>query len=131
MVFTTLRVRGIDFPVDTFLSERQLEVSTVWRRGEPTRTGRPHEDSGFNIAQPDADSWVIALPVVRAFLESQSELLDDLHTHGVEVILDLGVTAGEEKSYAPSLDFPPDLLAQFAARGVTLCVSAYPTSDEA
>jgi hypothetical protein len=130
MVFTTLRVRGADFPVDAFLRERRLQVSAVWRKGEPMRGGHVFEDSGFNISLPDAESWAMALPAVRAFLESERTLLEHLHALALQSVLDVGVSVGEERSYAPSLEFPHDVLAQLAAHGVSLCVSAYPTSDE-
>jgi hypothetical protein len=130
MVFSTLRVQGTDFPVDSFLRGRSLEVSAVWHKGEPRRAGRTHEDSGFNLHLPDAESWIAALPTVQAFLESERQTFDSLRSLGVEAVLDIGVTVGEEKSYAPSIEFPRDFLAQLVALGMKLNVSAYPTSEQ-
>ena len=130
MIFTVLRVQGSDFAVDTFLNGRRLDVSAVWHKGQPSRRGSNHDDSGFNVSLPDAESWVAALTSVREFLESERELFDDLRSFGVRAILDIGVTVGKDRSYAPSIEIPNDVLSNLVALGVGLNVSAYPTSDE-
>src|SRR6266545_1723610 len=117
MIFTVLRVSGSDFLVDTFLDARRVDLSSVWHRGESSRRGS-HQTSGFTVALPDAASWKVALPAIRAFLNSERKLLEDLRKLDVDTVLDIGVTVGEEESYAPSLQFPKDALEQLAALGV-------------
>jgi len=89
MIFTVLRVSGSNFPVDAFLVGRHLELALVWHRGEPSRTGR-HETSGFNLALPDVDSWKVALPAIRAFLNTNGQLFEDLRKSEAEAVLDIG-----------------------------------------
>ena len=72
MLFMNLRAYGPDFSVDDFLAEHRLDLSSIWRKGDDRRSGRKHEDSGFDIGFPDAASRVVGLPVIRAFLDSNS-----------------------------------------------------------
>lgn len=130
MVFIVIRISGNDFAVDDFLESRNLEVDAVWRKGDVTFRGRVMDDSGFNLSLPDAESWVQALPSVHSFLRAERELFRELLGQNVKMELDIGVTVGEEKSFAPSLQFPADFLTDLVSAGVTLNVSAYPTSDE-
>jgi hypothetical protein len=130
MVFVVIRVSGADFAVDGFLAERDLAINSVWHKGETSLRGRLLDESGFNLALPDAESWVEALPLVHSFLQSERDLFRDLSELNVEMELDIGVTVGEEKSFAPSLQFPIDFLAELISCGIYLNVSAYPTSDE-
>src|SRR5688572_31628015 len=130
MVFTVLRASGSDFEVDRFLSDQQLDACSVWRKGEPRRSGSTHADSGFNLALPQADSWVTALSYLRDFIKVHAGLLKDLQSLGVGAELDIGIAVGEERSYAPSITVPNDVLTELSALGLTLMVSAYPTSDD-
>lgn len=130
MVFIVIRVSGPEFPVDEFLRSRDLEVDAIWRKGEISRKGRPLDESGFNLSLPDFDSWVQALPLVHSFLLNQKELFRELVSLNLSMVMDIGVTVGEEKSFAPSLEFPVKFLSDLASYGVILNVSAYPTSDE-
>ena len=116
--------------MEEFLAEHRLDVRSIWRKGDDRRSGRKHEDSGFDIGFPDAASWVVGLPVIRTFLDSNAAALEKLRLLGVCVDLDIGVTAGEEQSFAPTLEFPQGFLTLLVTLGVNLNVAAYPTSDE-
>lgn len=131
MIFMVLRAQDPSFPVDTFLSRHSVQASYVWRKGEPRRRGLTHEDSGFSIQLPDVASWVVGLPSVKAYIESRRHIFEDLQQIDAEVVLDIGVTVGEEESYAPSLSFPKDFLALLITLGINLNVSAYPTAAQA
>ena len=130
MLFMNLRAYGPDFSVDEFLAEHRLDVSSIWRKGDDRRSGRKHEDSGFDIGFPDAASWVVGHPVIRAFLDSNAAPLEKLRLLGVCVDLDIGVTVGEGRSFAPTLEFPQGFLTLLVTLGVNLNVAAYPTSDK-
>jgi hypothetical protein len=77
-----------------------------------------YDGPGFNISLADAESWPAALQTVRKFLQSKRDLFDDLALFSVRIVLDIGVTVGEDKSYAPSIGIPKDVLSQLAALGV-------------
>ncbi len=130
MVFIVFRISGQGFAVDQFLRSHDVEVSAIWRAGEASRTGQLIEDSGFNLSLPDFDSWAQALPFVHSFLREQKELFRELAERKLSMELDIGVTVGEEKSFAPSLAFPIEFLSDLTSYGVMLTVSAYPASDE-
>ena len=130
MNFMNLRAYGPDFSVDEFLAEHRLDVSSIWRKGDDRPSGGKYEHAGFDIGFPDAASWVVGLPVIRAFLDSNAAPLEKLRLLGVCVDLDIGVTVGEERSFAPTLEFPQGFLTLLVTLGVNLNVAAYPTSDE-
>lgn len=91
MNFMNLRAYGPDFSVDEFLAEHRLDVSSIWRKGDDRPSGRKYEDSGFDIGFPDAASWVVGLPVIRAFLDSNAAPLEKLRLLGVCVDLVLAL----------------------------------------
>ncbi len=130
MVYVVLRIASRDLPVDDYLHRSRLEVTNIWRNGEASRNGRVNESSGFNLSFPDEPSWSKSLAAVRGHLQSEAVLLRDLRDVNAEMELDIGVTVGEEQSYAPSLEFPSEFLADLASLGISLTVSAYPTNDE-
>lgn len=130
MVFVVIRVSGAEFAVDDFLDRWNLEVGLVWRKGELSIRGRVAEDSGFSLCLPDADSWKQALPSVQTFLRAEKKMFEELRHLNIEMELDIGVTVGEEKSFAPSLKFPIDFLTDLISSGIDINVSAYPASDE-
>lgn len=130
MIFIGLRVLASDYPVDDFLNDHGVQASSVWHKGELRRMGLIHEDSGYSIEFEDAESWVTALPSVQTFLEREKHVLEAAAKQfDVEMTLDIGVTVGEENSYAPSLSFPSEFLALLGALGITLNISAYPTAE--
>ncbi len=54
MVFVVIRASGAEFVVDDFLANRNLEVNSVWRKGDTSIRGRLLDESGFNLALQDA-----------------------------------------------------------------------------
>lgn len=130
MVCVVLRIGARDLQIDDYLHRSQLEVTNIWRNGEASRNGRVNESSGFNLSFPEESSWAESLAAVSAHLRSEASLLRELRDVNAEVELDIGVTVGEEQSYAPSLGFPSEFLADLASLGISLTVSAYPTNDE-
>jgi hypothetical protein len=129
MVFIVIRITGKDLVIDTFLSRSGLGVSSIWRKGETARTGRVNDDSGFTLAFPEGESWAHSLPTVRAHFQAEAALFRELRSRNAEVELDIGVTVGEDQSFAPSLAFPTEFMAELVSLGVSLKVSAYPTSN--
>lgn len=129
MVFLVMRISGTNFCVDQFLHGRKLDVTAIWRQGEMSKRGKVFDDSGFNLSLPDFDSWKQALPFVQSFFQVQAQLFHELSDMNLRAALDIGVTVGDEESFAPSLEFPVEFLAALASLGIVLNVSAYPTSD--
>ena len=130
MVFIQFTAHGADFAAQEFLSEHSLHGASLWQKGDPRRSGKVHEDSGLGFSLPDAETTVAAPPLVEAFLESNGRLLSALQHLGAACNLHLGVTVGEQSSFAPTLEFSPELLNRLAQRNISLSITGYPTSDE-
>ena len=129
MVFILFSVSGIDFQAAQFVSQHGLKDASVWSKGQPLRSGRPHKDSGFSLNLPEVDSTREVIPVVESFFAESQDWLAALDKHSVQRLLHLGVTVGEARSFAPSLEFGFDFLRLLVDRRVELHITAYPTSD--
>lgn len=130
MVFITFSVYGPEFAARTFVPEHGIGEATTWARGDRLRTGRERQDSGFMISLPDADTTAEAIPAVASFLTKSHQWLSALPSSAAQREFHLGMTVGENKSFAPRLELPVSFLASLVASGIQLDVSGYPTSDE-
>ena len=129
MIFTLLRVSGLNWQPTEMVARFQIRDASVWRAGDARRRGN-YKDSGFSLSLPEHESWASAKTAIRDLLCAQKHALDAAAVLDLSVELSIGVTVGEENSYAPTLDFEPELLAALHAARVALSVTAYPTSDE-
>jgi hypothetical protein len=130
MVFAVIRVAGQDLMIDRFLGRDGLEIGGVYRKGETRRNGQVHTKSGFAFSFPETSSWAQSLPIVFAHLHAEADLYREFRQLRAEVELDIGITVGEEGSFAPTLMFPNDFLSELALLGMDLNISAYPASLE-
>ena len=125
-----MAARGPLFPSRSFSTSSSKLCASLWLKGDARHSGKVHEDSGFGFSLPDAETTVAALPLIEAFLESNGSLLSALQHLGTSCNLHLGVTVGEQRSFAPTLEFAPALLSRLAQRNISLSITGYPTSDE-
>ncbi len=120
--------RTID--VSTMLERPFAYETSHWKFGEKRRNGKSHETNGFSACLPDADSWSEAVSLMKGFWKSHEGLLSQLASAGAQKEFRLGVFVGSEKSFAPSLSFPVELMSELSALGIAVTVSCYPTNDE-
>lgn len=118
------------FDVDTFLSEFDFAPEEVWRRGETTSYGQYVETCGFSKVFEDGDSVEALLIELQTFLVKVNLAAKALQQRGIPSTLDFGFTIGGHKHFTRSLRFPPDFLSLLVGLGISLKVSAYPTSDD-
>lgn len=132
MIFSLIRITGENWQPSEIIARFDLSDCTVWQRGDPLTLGkgRTHTTTGLAFSLPDAESWVTGLPLVRSTLQRNRELFQTVAALGLKTELSIGVTVGEETSFAPSLDFPLELISELHAAKVALEINSYPTSDE-
>lgn len=130
MVFILFSVFGPDFSASDFVSKHGIKTADVWSKGQPLRLGRFHEDAGFSLNFDDIQTTSEVIPAVRALLNENQSWLAALHEQSVERLFHIGVTVGEEKSFAPYLEFDLAFLKLLVDEQIALNISAYPTSDE-
>ena len=130
MSLAMLNAGGPDFDVDAFLqSHPGVPCSSVWHRGEVGRRGRVNDESGFCAEVVEFEDRDELVEAVGRFLEPRSRFFADLAAHGASSRIHIGLYVGSEKSFAPSILFPPAVLQLLAERSVHLVVSGYPVSD--
>jgi len=133
-----LRAGGENFNADNFIASVSLTVDSLWRKGEkrfPNSIANEqiNESSGIRIVASDASFSELPQQIedVISFLQENHENIKRLSSFpGVEwVVLDFGA-----EIYPPgwsSFTFPPALLSLSGLAGVSLCLSVYPTENEA
>lgn len=129
MVFILFSAFGPDFSANDFVSRHGLKTGSVWSKGQPLRSGSLHKDAGFSLNLDEVQATNAVVPLVEAFLKSNQGWLAALREQPVERLLHLGVTVGEEGSFAPCLEFGLPFLRLLVDEQIELHVSAYPTSD--
>ena len=107
-----------------------LKPSATWHRGERDRSSRVRDSSGMNVPVADAASGAEAIDAAVSWVAAHHSLLLEVSAQRCEIELDFGMFVGSQNSFAPSLFFPAGALLQFAEAGVSVTVSAYPTSCE-
>ena len=108
-----------------------VKTDAVWRAGERGMRGKIHAESGANVSISDAPTMQQLLTDIRQFFELRGEAVAALVAEGVAVELDVGVTVGDSEQYIASVRFESADLRLIATLGISLSVSAYPTSDQA
>jgi hypothetical protein len=132
MIFSIVRISGDNWQPNEIVDRFNIPGCSVWHRGDPFKTGKglEHSDTGLAFSLPDAESRITGLPLVRSMLQQRLELFRTVAAMGMKSELSIGVTVGEEASFAPSLDFPLELIAELHIANVALEINAYPTSNE-
>ena len=103
----------------------------MWHAGEKTLTGAIREDSGVSFVVSDAASVRQLTDEVREFFQTRRAELPRLCAEGWDPELNVGVTVGDSVQYTVAVSLEPSLLELLGSLGVSICFSAYPTSDEA
>ncbi len=129
MVFILFSAFGSDFLATDFVERHKLENFSVWSKGQPLRSGRLHKDAGLSVSLEDAQTTVQVIPRIESFLKENQYWLAALDQQPVERLIHLGVTVGEDSSFAPCLEFDFAFLRLLVQHNISLHVSSYPTSD--
>lgn len=133
-----LRAGGGNFNVDSFIESIPLLIDSMWRKGEKrfpnsTTNEQINESSGIRVVASEADFSELPQQIEDAILFLETNLKDVKRLSsfpGVEwLVLDFGA-----EIYPPgwsSFTFPPALLSLSGQAGISLCLSVYPTENEA
>jgi hypothetical protein len=131
MNLATLRVEGKDSALDALKKALSLECDSQWNKGDKRRNGGVHALSGFNATVADAGNPRELVSLIRAFLARCKEKGIVFPCLNVEAELAVGFTVGDSEQFVASVEFSPSDLLSCAECGISLSVTAYPTSDEA
>ena len=133
-----LRAGGENFNADDFIASTLLIIDSMWRKGEKrfpnsTTNEQTNESSGIRIVVSKASFSELPKQIEDAtlFLKTNLENVKRLSLFpGIDwLVLDFGV-----EIYPPgwsSFTFPPALLSLSGQAGISLCLSVYPTENEA
>lgn len=131
MNIATLRVEGTESALEKTKQTLQVVCDTEWKKGENKRNGNTYNSSGFSVTIADASSPGELTDQILAFLDKCKNSAIAFSAPELKAELDIGVTVGESQQFVASVEFSPPDLMLCAECGITLSITAYPTSDEA
>jgi hypothetical protein len=125
-----LRVSDAQLDLDACLSWLPSNnLDRVWRAGESYRCGQVHDTSGFSVMLAEGLArGPVVQDAVNAFLNLE-ERVAELVSGGAAAEVDFGLLL-DVSGGALSLRLPPAAAVVFERAGVTIVVSAYPTSGD-
>ena len=129
MNLVVLRMEGDQKALDALAQRLSLNVEQEWKAGERRRNGSAHMSSGLSATVADTPTPSELVSELRSFLARCKEL--GVSFSGVRAELSVGITVGDSSQFVAHVALSNADLGMLAERGLTLSVSAYPTSDEA
>lgn len=131
MNVSILVVEGDEEALDAFLSDLALVPESRWKKGEKWRRGIPHTRSGFSVTLADAATPRELIEITRGWLGRCRNGEAIFKKKGLLAELSLGFTVGDSKQFVAGIEFSAADLETMGACGISLSITAYPTSDEA
>jgi hypothetical protein len=130
MNLAVLRVEGKDDALKNVLEVLRCKPDTTWKKGESKHRGGKHGKSGFTSLIAEAATPRDMVTAVRRFLTECCAQVVSFPDHGLTAELSVGVTVGDSAQFVASIELTRDDLSMMGSLGLSLNVSAYPTSDE-
>lgn len=131
MNLATLRVEGTDGDLKSIKEALSLECDTEWEQGDKRRNGSVHASSGFNATIADAKNTGELRGLIHTFLKKCKNKNIVFPSRNLTAELSIGFTVGDSEQFVAGVEFSPSELSLCAESGITLCITAYPASDEA
>ena len=130
MHIASLRIEGNDQVLAALIAYLELSIDTEWRKGQSLRSGGTHSTSGFCAAIADTQSSSVLLAEVRKFIARYQEFVDANAAAKLHGELSIGVSCGSSEQSVGSVFLGAEDLGRLGKAGLSLSVSAYPTSDD-
>ena len=131
MNLATLRVQGPDSSLEELKELLGLVIDAEWHAGDERRSGSVHEFSGFNATVADASTPKQMTELMRTFWARCIEKGVAFPWRGITAELAVGLAIGDSTQFVAGIELVPSDISLCAECGMTLSVTAYPTSDEA
>lgn len=131
MNLAVLRVKGPERSLNEVRRSLNLVCDAEWEKGDKRIGGRVSDASGFNATIADANNPNQLIESVRIFLSDCKAKKVVFPSLELVAELDIGFTVGDSDQFVGSVEFSVPELLLFCECGISICVTAYPTSDEA
>lgn len=130
MNLATLRVEGSDSALEALKNVFSLVRVTQWSKGDSRRNGSVFTTSGFNATVADTENPKELTRIICSFLMQCKEKGVVFPNLNLVAELAIGFTVGDSKQFVAGVEFSPSELLSFSECGISLNITAYPTSDE-
>lgn len=131
MNLATLIVEGEEPALGNLRKALPLQIDASWKRGDVRRNGKIHTSPGFSATIADAANPRDLTHAIQTFLKQCKERGVSFAKRGVSAELSLGVTVGDSQQFVAGVELSSSALSLLAEHGLTLSLTAYPTSDDA
>jgi len=131
MNLAILIVEGDELALSNLRKALPLKIASSWKKGDVRRNGKSHTSPGFSATIADVANPGELIRAILTFLKQCKERGVSFTKTGVSAELSLGVTVGDSQQFVAGVELSPSDLFLFAEHGLTLSLTAYPTSDDA
>ena len=129
MNLATLRIEGTDEALEQLIGQLNLDIDVSWKKGEMDSCGI-YEISGLNSTIADTKTPRQLTEAIIDFANQCKSKNINLSSTNISTELDIGIGVGYSEQFVASVSFSPTELQLISSIGITLSVTAYPTSDE-
>lgn len=130
MNLATLRIEGTDEALEQLIGQLNLDIDVSWKKGEMGRR-KIYEISGLNSTIADTETPRQLTEAIIDFANQCKSKNINLSSSNISTELDIGIGVGYSAQFVASVSFSPTELQLISSIGITLSITAYPTSDEA
>jgi hypothetical protein len=131
MNLVTLIVQGEESALKALVKEFPLTYDSQWSKGDLRRNGKVCRSSGFVTTIANAENSRELVIYIRDFLEKCKKQKIIFSQFTLCAQLSVGLTVGDSKQFIAGVEFSSVDLQLLSECGITLSITAYPTSDEA
>jgi hypothetical protein len=131
MNLTTLRVEGNANALELIKAKLCLALDAQWHKGDILRNGTAHEFSGFSTTIADTETPQELIAFIGNFLAQCKENNIQFQALNLSAVLSVGFMVGNSVQFIACVEFSPAELLAFTECGISLSITAYPTSEEA
>jgi hypothetical protein len=127
----TLNAEGQLSALQALSAALGMPPSTTWTKGQPRRGGKVHTADGLQIMVADEKNTAELARSIQRFVAKCRERGISFKTETTSAQLSVGFTVGESQQFVAGLEFSAAELRAISECGISLSITAYPTSDEA
>lgn len=130
MNIAILRVEGPELSLKELLKSLPLACDTEWSKDDRSKSDRANAAHGFSSTIADTRNPKELIDLIRIFLACCKDA--NVVFSSLELIaeLDIGFTVGGSEQFVGSVTLSPSELLLCGECGISLSVTAYPTSDD-
>jgi hypothetical protein len=124
-----LRAEGQLTALQALSAALDMPPSHTWKKGQPLRGGKVHAADGLQLGIADEKNPAELVRSIQRFIANCKERGVSFNT-AASAELSIGFTVGDSEQFVGTVEFSASELRAISDCGISLSITAYPTSDE-